>query len=178
MFIPSSVKRKYNEETLVNNKKTKSKSNSYSKENKPVSLFSYAEDDKESNNGDDSDNNSDNDSVVEFSRNQRYPNEGEPVCIVCGRYGEYICDETNKDVCSLECKKEHLESFKEFNSLSDEEKLLQPPPNRIINYTEHEEISKLTEEQVERIRNSLYLTVKGNDIPKPSINCFCFFNIF
>lgn len=26
------------------------------------------------------------------------------MCVVCGRYGEYICDQTEHDVCSLECK--------------------------------------------------------------------------
>ena len=32
---------------------------------------------------------------------------------ICGRYGAYICDETDKDVCSLECKKIHLELYRE-----------------------------------------------------------------
>lgn len=35
---------------------------------------------------------------------QREAESGEPRCVVCGRYGEYICDETDDDVCSLECK--------------------------------------------------------------------------
>eukprot|EP00300_Choanocystis_sp_HF-7_P000138 c10117_g1_i1.p1 GENE.c10117_g1_i1~~c10117_g1_i1.p1 ORF type:complete len:657 (+),score=143.83 c10117_g1_i1:1-1971(+) len=46
--------------------------------------------------------------VVEFSANQRMPEPDEPVCCVCGRYGAYICDETDADVCSRECKKIHL----------------------------------------------------------------------
>ncbi|POM72589.1 DEAD/DEAH box RNA helicase, partial [Phytophthora palmivora] len=29
---------------------------------------------------------------------------GEPVCVVCGRYGEYVCDATDEDVCSLQCR--------------------------------------------------------------------------
>lgn len=40
---------------------------------------------------------------------QRFPEPGEPVCVVCGRYGEYICNETNDDVCSMNCKKELLQ---------------------------------------------------------------------
>ncbi|KAH9313972.1 hypothetical protein KI387_022599, partial [Taxus chinensis] len=52
---------------------------------------------------------------------QRFPAPEEPVCIVCGRYGEYVCDETDEDVCSMECKsellglhlKEHAEKAKE-----------------------------------------------------------------
>ncbi|KAK2409759.1 DEAD-box ATP-dependent RNA helicase [Trifolium repens] len=47
------------------------------------------------------------------SRNeQRFPVSGEPVCLMCGRYGEYICNETDDDVCSMECKNELLEIFK------------------------------------------------------------------
>nr|XP_012568186.1 DEAD-box ATP-dependent RNA helicase 41-like [Cicer arietinum] len=42
------------------------------------------------------------------SKDQREALPGEPKCIVCGRYGEYICDETDDDVCSLECKQSVL----------------------------------------------------------------------
>ena len=42
--------------------------------------------------------------VVRFAHYQRWPDPGDPECVVCGRYGEYICDETDEDVCSLECK--------------------------------------------------------------------------
>lgn len=30
---------------------------------------------------------------VKVSGEQRFPDPGEPVCVICGRYGEYICDE-------------------------------------------------------------------------------------
>ncbi|KAK4843738.1 hypothetical protein QYF36_012048 [Acer negundo] len=43
---------------------------------------------------------------------QRYPVPGESVCVVCGKYGEYICNETDDDICSLECKDELLKSLK------------------------------------------------------------------
>eukprot|EP00300_Choanocystis_sp_HF-7_P035076 c4833_g1_i1.p1 GENE.c4833_g1_i1~~c4833_g1_i1.p1 ORF type:complete len:274 (-),score=30.98 c4833_g1_i1:25-846(-) len=33
---------------------------------------------------------------------------GDPTCVVCGRFGAYICDATNEDVCSLECRDECL----------------------------------------------------------------------
>ncbi|KAG8556097.1 hypothetical protein GDO81_017921 [Engystomops pustulosus] len=42
--------------------------------------------------------------IKSYSKHQRWPLQGEPVCVVCGRYGEYICDQTEHDVCSLECK--------------------------------------------------------------------------
>ncbi|KAE8055932.1 hypothetical protein FH972_012740 [Carpinus fangiana] len=53
-------------------------------------------------------------SIKEFDQvksrsEQRFPDPGEPVCIVCGRYGEYICNETNDDICSMDCKAELLQ---------------------------------------------------------------------
>ncbi|XP_063944502.1 uncharacterized protein LOC108205978 isoform X3 [Daucus carota subsp. sativus] len=49
---------------------------------------------------------------------QRFPVPGEPACILCGKYGEYICDETNDDVCSIDCKAELLENIKREKVLS------------------------------------------------------------
>ena len=46
--------------------------------------------------------------VVSYSKQQRWPGPEEPVCVVCGRYGAYIVDITEKDVCSLECKAKQL----------------------------------------------------------------------
>ncbi|KNB43298.1 putative ATP-dependent RNA helicase [Blastocystis sp. subtype 4] len=42
--------------------------------------------------------------IIEFSKDQRLPEEGEPICVVCGKYGAYVCDKTDEDVCSIECK--------------------------------------------------------------------------
>ncbi|XP_022758784.1 uncharacterized protein LOC111305472 [Durio zibethinus] len=51
---------------------------------------------------------------------QRFPLPGEPVCVVCGRYGEYICDKTDDDICSMECKSALLQSLQiTEKSLSD-----------------------------------------------------------
>lgn len=36
---------------------------------------------------------------------------GEPVCVVCGKYGEYICNETDDDICSMDCKAELLDNL-------------------------------------------------------------------
>ena len=62
----------------------------------------------ESNSGDEEED----DKVLERSEEQRWPNpdeEDEPVCVICGRYGEYICDRTEQDVCSIECKMKNLQ---------------------------------------------------------------------
>ncbi|KAJ8444363.1 hypothetical protein Cgig2_019921 [Carnegiea gigantea] len=45
---------------------------------------------------------------VKTRTEQRFPLPGEPVCAICGRYGEYICDETDDDICSKDCKAELL----------------------------------------------------------------------
>ncbi|OQR83068.1 hypothetical protein ACHHYP_15161 [Achlya hypogyna] len=42
--------------------------------------------------------------VVATSVAQRWPVADEPTCVLCGRYGAYICDATDEDVCSLECR--------------------------------------------------------------------------
>lgn len=41
----------------------------------------------------------DDEPIVDYSFNQRLPEDGEPTCVICGRYGEYICDITDHDVC-------------------------------------------------------------------------------
>lgn len=58
----------------------------------------------------------DEEDVIEFSKDQRTARPGEPVCVVCGKYGAYICDATDQDVCSIQCKQAHLCSVQEINS--------------------------------------------------------------
>ena len=53
----------------------------------------------------------DEEEIVSYSKNQRWPRAGEPLCVVCGRYGAYIVDQTDSDVCSLECKARHLKDI-------------------------------------------------------------------
>lgn len=56
---------------------------------------------------------------VKSKTEQRFAIAGEPVCVVCGRYGEYICDETNDDICSMECKLKLLEILKRSEESSN-----------------------------------------------------------
>jgi hypothetical protein len=37
--------------------------------------------------------------VKQFSSDQRLALPDEPICVICGKYGEYINDETDHDVC-------------------------------------------------------------------------------
>lgn len=49
---------------------------------------------------------------VKTRSEQRFPLPGEPSCVVCGKYGEYICDETEEDICSMDCKSDLLQNLK------------------------------------------------------------------
>ncbi|XP_034035901.1 probable ATP-dependent RNA helicase DDX59 isoform X2 [Thalassophryne amazonica] len=126
--------------------------------------------------------------VKSFKKSQRWPEPGEPVCVMCGRYGEYICDSTDNDVCSLECKAKHLillgfgtgaDVFTNKNSDVDKStpEPQQPPADSSIadehekeySYSEDPFISDLTEEQVTRIRQELGIEIQGRDVSRPII---------
>ena len=120
----------------------------------------------------------DEEETVSYSKNQRWPAPGEPVCVICGRYGAYIVDQTDEDVCSLECKARHLKGIarKKDEDLSD---------NRIFggeaiktnsvasssennsNYKEHPFIAELSLSKVDDIRTNLKIKVKGDNLSKP-----------
>jgi hypothetical protein len=53
---------------------------------------------------------------VKRRSDQRFAAPGEPTCAICGRFGAYICDETEDDVCSLECKHELLQQQAEAHA--------------------------------------------------------------
>ncbi|XP_071507115.1 probable ATP-dependent RNA helicase DDX59, partial [Diadema antillarum] len=111
--------------------------------------------------------------VISFSKLQRWPEMEEPVCIVCGRYGEYICDQTEADVCSLECKARNLTRMglqstpniqaaelepaeDDSNTSQSEETTSRQPTDNLQGlyiYSEHSSISSLSHEQVQDIRN-------------------------
>ena len=44
-------------------------------------------------------------SIIRFSKDAPPAPITGPVCIICGRLGQYICDATDEDVCSIECKR-------------------------------------------------------------------------
>ena len=111
--------------------------------------------------------------VICYSKQQRWPLKGEPVCVVCGRYGEYIVDQTDKDVCSLECKANHLHSLglKEISIETSPNKgnIGMSPVDRnkgIGNtkwnsscdvYQEHPFITSMTNEQVDYLRQEVII---------------------
>lgn len=98
------------------------------------------------------------------------------MCVVCGRYGEYICDETDEDVCSLECKAKHLLQVKEKEGKSElgspQGAGAQPqaPLHTSYVYKEHPFIEGLQEDQVENLRRQLGISVQGREVARPIID--------
>lgn len=125
--------------------------------------------------------------VKSYKKNQRWPEPGEPVCVMCGRYGEYICDTTDNDVCSLECKAKHLAQMglgtgdDVFNrkDISGNNRTRHQQPaldtggvgENEASYTYREDpfISSLTDEQVQRIKQELGIETQGRDVRRPII---------
>ncbi|XP_035189358.1 probable ATP-dependent RNA helicase DDX59 isoform X2 [Oxyura jamaicensis] len=114
--------------------------------------------------------------IKSFSKSQRWAEPGEPVCVVCGRYGEYICDKTDEDICSLECKAKHLLQIQE-----KEKKLKSDQPTKaesqaeidLLNtpyfYKDHSFILGLQDEQVENLKLQLGIAIQGQQVPRPII---------
>ncbi|XP_037259933.1 probable ATP-dependent RNA helicase DDX59 isoform X3 [Falco biarmicus] len=114
--------------------------------------------------------------IKSFSKSQRWAEPGEPVCVVCCRYGEYICDKTDKDVCSLECKAKHLlqTQAKEKNLKSDQfTRAESQAETHLLNtpyfYKDHSFILGLQDEQIENLKLQLGIAVQGQQVPRPII---------
>ncbi|XP_017334045.1 probable ATP-dependent RNA helicase DDX59 [Ictalurus punctatus] len=123
--------------------------------------------------------------VKAFKKSQRWPDPGEPVCVMCGRYGEYICDNTDNDVCSLECKASHLASMcmglreRVFSKMKQEGTGISPSATHTdhssdsaelgYSYKEDAFITDLTEDQVERVKKELAIVTEGRDVRRPII---------
>ncbi|XP_004625377.1 probable ATP-dependent RNA helicase DDX59 isoform X1 [Octodon degus] len=114
--------------------------------------------------------------VKSFSKTQRWAEPGEPVCVVCGRYGEYICDKTDEDVCSLECKAKHLLQVKgkeeKLNLSSPQNAGSEPgyPLTAFYVYRQHPFISSLQEDQIEHLKQQLGISVQGQEVTRPIID--------
>ncbi|GMH27592.1 hypothetical protein Nepgr_029435 [Nepenthes gracilis] len=102
---------------------------------------------------------------------QREALPGEPCCIICGRYGEYICDETDDDICSLECKNILLERFSRSRLSVNPQPQKQLPATDECYYVRDnsDELNSqiLTAEKTELLRTRLDIRVKGDAVPLP-----------
>lgn len=119
------------------------------------------------------DDDSEDEPVVSYCKDQRWPLPGEPVCVVCGRYGAYISDATEDDVCSLECKARamHLKGLplpaavqlQQQQGGGERSEGAGPPASSTYppvgcNYREHPDVASLSEEQVEALRTEVMYT--------------------
>lgn len=105
---------------------------------------------------------------------QREALPGEPVCIICGRYGEYVCDETDDDVCSLDCKKVVIARLAKSQPL-----VHSAPPVRLYTsdecYYVRDGADKSgyglpTIDQTEELRRKFEISVKGDNVPAPILS--------
>ncbi|XP_042037349.1 DEAD-box ATP-dependent RNA helicase 41-like isoform X2 [Salvia splendens] len=109
------------------------------------------------------------DEVKERCWDQREALPGEPICAVCGRYGEYICDETDDDICSLECKQSLLSRLSKSKASRE-----QPSPAKLLAMDEcyyvrdgnnESEPRCLSNSQTELLRRKLEISVQGDNTP-------------
>lgn len=161
MFVPRTLKAKRataDERTCMTKKTKSSRSESSSEDRKNKNCFLVEE------------------PIKSFSRTQRWPEPGEPVCVVCGRYGEYICDQTDEDICSLECKAKHLlrvqEQEKGSKPAENDQVESQTGPaclNHTYIYQENDFVLGLQDEQVDNLRLQLGITVEGQGVARPIV---------
>ncbi|XP_064003193.1 probable ATP-dependent RNA helicase DDX59 [Pogoniulus pusillus] len=113
--------------------------------------------------------------IKSYSKLQRWAEPGEPVCVVCGRYGEYICDKTDEDVCSLECKAKHILQIqaKEKKLTSDQLATAESQTEACLDapyfYKDHSFILGLRDEQIENLKLQLGIAVQGQQVPRPIV---------
>lgn len=114
--------------------------------------------------------------IKQFSSDQRLAVRDEPICVVCGKYGEYINDETDQDVCSLQCKK--MNSELNFRRVKKKKKPIEIVGHvhdyvatnvhaKLTNYQEPISIACQSAEQVNQMLKAHEVEVKGTHIPKP-----------
>ena len=115
--------------------------------------------------------------VKSLKKSQRWPEPGEPICVMCGRYGEYICDSTDNDVCSLECKAFHLAQMGKAHPERGEvpsgslgtEDTTSGDQEQGYSFKEDAFILGLTQEQVQRVKQELGIVTQGQSVGRPII---------
>lgn len=148
--------------TVSHGSRSQHKGNESFPENKGTGLVTQSE--TEPRDSDDSDNSDE--PVLSFSKQQRWPAPGEPVCVVCGRYGAYIVDRTDDDICSLECKAKrlmklgiHLTSTQQDKDSVDQQEIEDGDTSWV--YREHPEVTSLTTAQCNALYRLVYLAYRS-----------------
>ncbi|CAJ0837358.1 11165_t:CDS:2 [Entrophospora sp. SA101] len=99
--------------------------------------------------------------VKEFSQQQRDALVDEPTCIICGKYGEYICDETDHDVCSNTIPAVQLLQLQSNSNVFH---------SQLTAYTSHSQINKLSEAQISQILTKNKIITHGKNVPRPILS--------
>ncbi|KAI8335855.1 P-loop containing nucleoside triphosphate hydrolase protein [Chlamydoabsidia padenii] len=123
------------------------------------------------------------DSVKHFSSQQRlvHPDQDEPICVICGKYGEYINNQTNNDVCSMECKSIDSDlCYPATQQYGRDTSRTTPKPTGMLqhytaenlhakwtNYQESDSVRTITREQRDAILKAHDLVVQGGRLPRP-----------
>ncbi|GAA0148760.1 RNA helicase [Lithospermum erythrorhizon] len=120
------------------------------------------------------DNSEASDDVKRRCWDQREAEAGEPRCVICGRYGEYICDETDDDVCSLECKQILL-----LRIAKSRPRVIGPPPVKLPASDEcvyvrdgngNGESEGISSSKKESLRKRIEISVRGGSVPDPILS--------
>ena len=126
--------------------------------------------------------------VKQYSSEQRLiiPNSEEPSCIICGKYGEYINDDTDNDICSRECKlidtdmnassslrkssvflqkqQQHVVSVYQSSSVA------QNVHAKLTNYQESPSVANMPEGHIKSMLQAHEINIKGKNIPRPIVS--------
>ena len=78
--------------------------------------------------------------IIELSKDAPSAPIVGPFCVICGKYGQYVCDSTDQDVCSLECKRKAEAAA--LSSLPTDSPTLSPS-HLTLSHEKHKEVEVL-----------------------------------
>ncbi|KAG0503279.1 hypothetical protein HPP92_003351 [Vanilla planifolia] len=110
--------------------------------------------------------------IKERCKEQREALLGEPCCVVCGRYGEYICDETDDDICSKECKQILLSKVANGLKPNKNSNPIKLPANDECFYVRDDRSysGSCSINHINSLRQRLGISVRGESIPAPILS--------
>ncbi|KAJ8655264.1 hypothetical protein O0I10_009132 [Lichtheimia ornata] len=165
MLVPRSVKRKYEHATEPVSTTTTTTTTS------PPPAKRHAVETTPSTPHEDDDD----EPIKRLSSQQRLATIGsdEPICVICSKYGEYINDDTDHDVCSLECKGIDTRMTKPTVTPSrPSDAIVQPYVAdtlhaKLTNYTEPLDLASMTSSQLQLILKAQEIQLRGSSVPHP-----------
>ncbi|ORX62581.1 DEAD-domain-containing protein [Hesseltinella vesiculosa] len=120
--------------------------------------------------------------IKKLCSQQRSAQSNEETCCVCGRYGEYINDDTDHDVCSLECKQidtsnnvdrvvlKSTNANVKINAIEQghvQHTIAEKVHVKWTAYRESKDLQQMTKQQRRLILKAHDLVVHGKQLPRP-----------